>query len=33
MPIFEYNCEKCGYKFDRMVLRADTASKQVNTID
>jgi putative FmdB family regulatory protein len=27
MPIFEYNCKKCGYKFDRMVFRADNEVK------
>ena len=20
MPIFEYNCDHCGYKFDRLVM-------------
>ena len=24
MPLFEYNCDKCNYRFDKMVLRHDT---------
>jgi putative FmdB family regulatory protein len=27
MPLYEYNCEKCNYKFDRLVMSMDT---QVN---
>ncbi|MGE5256954.1 MAG: FmdB family zinc ribbon protein [Hyphomicrobiales bacterium] len=27
MPIFEYTCEKCDYRFDRLVLRADSHVK------
>jgi putative FmdB family regulatory protein len=27
MPIFEYTCEKCAYRFDQLVLRADTDVK------
>ena len=27
MPIFEYNCEHCNYKFDKLVIRRDA---QVN---
>jgi putative FmdB family regulatory protein len=27
MPIFEYTCEKCAYRFDRLVLRADSDVK------
>ena len=27
MPIFEYACEKCDYRFDRLVLRADSDVK------
>jgi len=24
MPLFEYNCENCSYRFDKMVQRWDT---------
>ncbi|MGD2270259.1 MAG: zinc ribbon domain-containing protein [Desulfobacterales bacterium] len=24
MPLYEYNCEKCNYKFDRLVMHMDT---------
>ena len=24
MPIFEYKCEQCGYRFDRLVMRHDS---------
>ena len=27
MPLFEYTCEKCANKFDRLVLRADSEVK------
>jgi len=27
MPLFEYTCEKCALKFDRLVLRADSEVK------
>lgn len=27
MPLYEYNCEKCNYKFDRLVMNMDS---QVN---
>lgn len=27
MPLFEYSCEKCTYKFDRLVLHSDTEVK------
>jgi putative FmdB family regulatory protein len=27
MPIFEYTCEKCAYKFDRLVLQAESEVK------
>jgi putative FmdB family regulatory protein len=27
MPIFEYTCEKCEYKFDRLMIRADSEVK------
>ncbi|MBD3404119.1 zinc ribbon domain-containing protein [candidate division GN15 bacterium] len=26
MPIFEYQCEDCGYKFERLVPRADSTA-------
>ena len=24
MPLYEYNCEKCNYKFDRLVMNMDS---------
>jgi len=27
MPLFEYTCEKCAYKFDQLVLRSDSEVK------
>jgi putative FmdB family regulatory protein len=27
MPIFEYACEKCAYKFDRLVMHAGSEVK------
>ena len=27
MPLFEYACEKCAYKFDQLVLRSDSEVK------
>jgi putative FmdB family regulatory protein len=27
MPIFEYTCEKCAYKFERVVLHAGSEVK------
>ncbi|WIF95741.1 FmdB family zinc ribbon protein [Caminicella sporogenes] len=28
MPIFEYVCEKCGYKFEKLVRSSDSDKKQ-----
>lgn len=30
MPILEFNCEKCGYKFDRMVQGGGQAGSSVS---
>ncbi|MBI5579564.1 MAG: zinc ribbon domain-containing protein [Deltaproteobacteria bacterium] len=27
MPIFEYTCEKCEYRFDQLMIRADSEVK------
>jgi putative FmdB family regulatory protein len=27
MPIFEYTCEKCDYRFDRLMIRSDSEVK------
>jgi putative FmdB family regulatory protein len=24
MPLYKYNCEKCNYKFDRLVMNMDS---------
>ena len=26
MPIFEYQCEQCGHKFEKLVPRAESAA-------
>lgn len=27
MPIYEYECEKCGHRFDKLVSRSDVKVK------